>query len=133
MRPTVLTNVTPDMAVMRDETFGPVIPVTVFDDLDSAIAQANDTEYGLSAAVLAGSLDEAAGIANRLDAGAISLQDGALTSMVGDAANQSRKASGLGPSRMGDSGMLRFLREQAHIRQTGDPLPIHAYAEGQSA
>lgn len=131
LRPTILTDVTPDMAVMREETFGPVLPITIFDDLDEAIRQANDTEYGLSAAVLAGSLDEAVAIAPRLDAGAISLQDGALTSMVGDAANQSRKGSGLGPSRMGDSGMLRFLREQAHIRQTGTPLPIDAYREGQ--
>ncbi len=131
LRPTVITGVTHDMAIMREETFGPVLPVTIFDDLDVAIAQANYTEYGLSAAVLAGSLDEAAGIAGRLDAGAISLQDGALTSMVGDATNQSRKASGLGPSRMGDSGMLRYLREQAHIRQTGAPLPIDAFAEGQ--
>ncbi|QUL36986.1 aldehyde dehydrogenase family protein [Erythrobacter sp. JK5] len=131
LRPTVLAEVTADMAVMREETFGPVIPVTIYDDLDAAIAQANDTDYGLSAAVLAGSLEEAASIGTRLDAGAISLQDGALTSMVGDAANVSRKASGLGPSRMGDTGMLRFLREQALIRQTGQPLPIDAYREGQ--
>ena len=130
LRPTVLADVTPDMAVMREETFGPVIPVTVYDDLDEAVTLANDSEYGLSAAVLAGSFEEAAAVAARLDAGAVSLQDGALTSMVGDAANVSRKASGLGPSRMGDSGMLRFLREQAMIRQTGHPLPIDAYAEG---
>jgi acyl-CoA reductase-like NAD-dependent aldehyde dehydrogenase len=117
------------MEVMREETFGPVIPVTIYEELEDAVRQANDTQYGLSAAVLAGSLDEAAKFGARLEAGAISLQDGALTSMVGDATNQSRKASGLGPSRMGDSGMLRFLREQALIRQTGDPLPIDAYAE----
>jgi len=129
LRPTVLADVTPLMDVMREETFGPVIPVTVFDDIDEAIALANDTPYGLSAAVLAGSLDEAADIGARLDAGAISLQDGALTSMVGDATNVSRGQSGLGPSRMGDSGMLRFLREQTLIRQTGEALPIDAYAE----
>lgn len=129
LRPTVLVDVTGEMAVMREETFGPVIPVSVFDDIEDAIRAANDTPYGLSAAVLAGSLDEAAQIGARLDAGAISLQDGALTSMVGDAANQSRKCSGLGPSRMGDSGLLRFLREQALIRQTGEPLPLDAYAE----
>jgi acyl-CoA reductase-like NAD-dependent aldehyde dehydrogenase len=129
LRPTVLVDVTPDMAVMREETFGPVLPVTVFDALDQAIALASDSAYGLSAAVLAGSLDEAAAIAPLLDAGAISLQDGALTSMVGDAANQSRKGSGLGPSRMGDTGLTRFLREQALIRQTGAALPIDAYAE----
>jgi len=80
LRPTVLADVTPDMAVMCEETFGPVLPVTIFDDLEEAISQANDTEYGLSAAVLAGSLDEAAAIGSRLEAGAISLQDGALTS-----------------------------------------------------
>lgn len=132
LRPTVISGVAQDMAVMREETFGPVIPVTVFDDVEAAIAQANDTEYGLSAAVLAGSLEEAATIGARLDAGAISLQDGALTSMVGDAPNQSRKGSGLGPSRSGDTGMLRFLREQAMIRQTGQSATIAAYAEGQS-
>jgi acyl-CoA reductase-like NAD-dependent aldehyde dehydrogenase len=131
LRPTVLTRVTPQMAVMREETFGPVVPVTVFDDIEDAIAQANDTEYGLSAAVLAGSLEEAAAVGARLDAGAISLQDGGMTSFVGDAANQSRGCSGLGPSRMGDTGLLRFLREQAQLRQTGTPLPIDAYREGQ--
>lgn len=129
LRPTVLADVTPDMAVMREETFGPVIPVTVYDDIAEAVRQANASEYGLAAAVLAGSLEEAAVIAPLLEAGAVSLQDGALTSIVSDAPNMSRKGSGLGPSRSGDSGMLRFLREQALIAQTGTPLPLAAYAE----
>ncbi len=129
LRPTVLTDVTPDMAVMREETFGPVIPVTVFDNIADGIAAANAGEYGLGAAVYAGSLDEAAGVGVQLDAGAISLQDGALTSMVGDATNHSRKGSGLGPSRMGDEGMLRFLRRQALIRQTGEAATIDMFAE----
>lgn len=129
LRPTVLADVTPEMAVMREETFGPVIPVTMFDDIAEGVRLANGSDYGLGAAVLAGSLEEAAAIAPLLDAGAISLQDGALTSIVGDATNHSRKGSGLGPSRMGDSGMLRFLRQQALIRQTGTPLPLAAYAE----
>ncbi|ANU06384.1 aldehyde dehydrogenase family protein [Paraurantiacibacter namhicola] len=130
LRPTVLADVTPDMAVMQEETFGPVLPVTVFDDIGEAIALANSGEYGLSAAVLAGSLEEAAGIGAQLDAGAISLQDGSLTSMVGDATNHSRKGSGLGPSRMGDEGLLRFLRRQALMRQTGQCATIDAYREG---
>ncbi len=129
LAPTVLSDVTPDMAVLREETFGPVIPVTIFDDIAEAITLANASEYGLAAAVLAGSLDEAAAIAPLLEAGAVSLQDGALTSIVSDAPNMSRKGSGLGPSRSGDSGMLRFLREQALIAQTGTPLPLAAYAE----
>ncbi len=133
MRPTVLTDVTPAMAVMREETFGPVIPVAVFDNIDEAIAAANDTQYGLSAAVLAGSMEEAAVIGARLETGAVSLQDGALTTMVSDATNQSRKTSGLGPSRMGDEGFTRFLRRQSLIRQTGAAAPISAFAEGESA
>ncbi len=132
LRPTVLADVTPEMAVLREETFGPVIPVIVYADLEDAIAQANAGEYGLSAAVLAGSLDEAAAVGARLEAGAISLQDGALTSMVGDATNHSRKASGLGPSRMGDEGMLRFLRRQALIRREGEAPCIDTFAEGKS-
>jgi succinate-semialdehyde dehydrogenase / glutarate-semialdehyde dehydrogenase len=129
LRPTVLADVTPDMAVMCEETFGPVIPVTVYDEIAEAVGQANASDYGLAAAVLAGSLEEAAAIAPLLEAGAVSLQDGALTSIVSDAPNMSRKGSGLGPSRSGDSGMLRFLREQALIAQTGTPLPLAAYSE----
>jgi acyl-CoA reductase-like NAD-dependent aldehyde dehydrogenase len=129
LRPTVLCDVTPDMAIMREETFGPVIPVTIVDDIDTAIALANDGEFGLSAAVLAGTPEEAEAVAIRLDAGAVSINDGSLTAMVWDAEKSSFGASGLGASRMGDSGLLRFFRKQALLRQTGRPLPIAAYAE----
>jgi acyl-CoA reductase-like NAD-dependent aldehyde dehydrogenase len=129
LRPTIVTGVTPDMALMREETFGPVLPVTAFDTLDEAVALANGGEFGLSAAVLAGTADEAEVVAARLEAGAVSINDGALTSMVWEAEKSSFKASGLGPSRMGDSGLLRFLRRQALLRQSGTPLPLSAYAE----
>jgi succinate-semialdehyde dehydrogenase / glutarate-semialdehyde dehydrogenase len=130
LRPTVITDVTPDMAVMREETFGPVLPVTIFDTTDQAVRLANDSDYGLSAAVLAGSAAEAEAVGARLEAGAISINDGAMTSMVWDAENSSFKLSGLGPSRMGDVGLTRFFRTQALIRQNGTPLPLAAYAEG---
>ena len=47
LRPTVLIEVTPDMAVMAQESFGPVLPVTVFGSVDEAVALANDSEFGL--------------------------------------------------------------------------------------
>ncbi|HLK76792.1 MAG TPA: NAD-dependent succinate-semialdehyde dehydrogenase, partial [Streptosporangiaceae bacterium] len=47
--PTVLTGVTPDMLIYREETFGPIAPVIVFDDEDEVIKMANDTDYGLAA------------------------------------------------------------------------------------
>ena len=129
LRPTVLTGVTPDMAVMAEETFGPVLPVTVVDDMEEAIAHANSGAYGLSAAVLAGTLSEADAIARRLNAGAVSLNDGSLTSMVWEGEKSSFGLSGMGPSRMGDSGLLRFFRRQLLIRQEGAALPLAAYAE----
>jgi acyl-CoA reductase-like NAD-dependent aldehyde dehydrogenase len=129
LRPTVITGLTADMAIMTDETFGPVIPVIAFDSVDEAIAQANASDFGLSAAVFAGSVAEAEAVAVRLKAGAVSINDGSLTSMIGDAEKSSFGLSGLGPSRMGASGLLRFYRRQALLRQTGMPLPLAAYAE----
>ena len=49
--PTLLADVTPDMLIYREETFGPIAPVIVFDDDDEAIAMANDTDYGLASYV----------------------------------------------------------------------------------
>jgi acyl-CoA reductase-like NAD-dependent aldehyde dehydrogenase len=129
LRPTVLTDVAPDMEIMREETFGPVLPVTAFDTIEEAIALANAGAFGLSAAVIAGTPEEAEAVAERLEAGAVSLNDGALTSMVWEAEKSSFKASGMGPSRMGDGGLLRFFRRQALIRQSGTPLPLSAYSE----
>ena len=129
LRPTVLSGVTPGMAVMAEETFGPVLPVTVVEDMEEAIAHANNGEYGLSAAVLAGTMEEADAIARRLNAGAVSLNDGSLTSMVWEGEKSSFGLSGMGPSRMGDSGLMRFFRRQLLIRQEGVALPLAAYAE----
>ena len=128
LRPTVLTDVTPDMAVIAEETFGPVLPVTIFDTVDEAIALANDSIYGLSAAVI-GEPGEAEAVGARLEAGAISINDGSLTAGVWDAENESFKQSGMGPSRMGDRGLTRFFRTQAIIRQNGPAAPIAAYGE----
>ncbi len=129
LRPTVLTDVTPDMAVMREETFGPVIPVVPFDTVDEGVALANSGVFGLSAAVLAPTLAEGAALARRLKAGAVSINDGALTSMVWEGEKSSFGLSGMGPSRMGASGLLRFFRRQALLVQQGAAAPMSAYAE----
>jgi acyl-CoA reductase-like NAD-dependent aldehyde dehydrogenase len=129
LRPTVLAGVTSDMAVMRDETFGPILPVVGFDTVEEAVALANDGEYGLSAAVFAATIEEAEAVGRRLEAGAISLNDAALTSIFYEAAKQGFKASGLGPSRMGEDGYRRFLRRQALIANTARPLLLVAFSE----
>lgn len=129
LRPTVLADVTPDMAVMAEESFGPVLPVTLFDTVDEAVAHANSGIFGLSAAVLAGSVEEAEAVGVRLNVGGVSINDGSLTGLVWEAEKSSFGKSGLGPSRMGESGLLRFFRKQAIIRQSGSPLPLAAYSE----
>ena len=58
-QPTVLTDVTQDMPVIRDEIFGPVLPIMVVDDFDEAIQKANDSEYGLTSSLYTASLANA--------------------------------------------------------------------------
>ncbi|HSN72415.1 MAG TPA: aldehyde dehydrogenase family protein [Steroidobacteraceae bacterium] len=129
VRPTVLVDVDHTMKVMTEETFGPVLPVMKYSTPDEAIELANDTEYGLSAAVIAGSLEEAEAIGRRIDAGGISLNDGALTGVMNEAEKNSFKLSGMGGSRMGPAGLTRFLRTKALIRQTGTPATIEMFDE----
>jgi aldehyde dehydrogenase (NAD+) len=117
--PTVLTGVDHSMAVMTEETFGPVLPVMPFTDIDEAIRLANDTCYGLSAAVLAGTVDDALAVARRLEAGAVSINDAALTAIVRDGEKHSFKASGLGGSRLGPASLRRFVRRQAFLINHG--------------
>lgn len=129
-RPTVLTEVNHDMMVMREETFGPLMPVMPFDDADQAVALANDSNCGLSGTVIAGSLAEAEAIGRRIEAGGISLMDAGLTSFVHDAEKDSFKESGIGRSRMGASGLLRFLRKRAMICNTGPVWELAMFREG---
>ncbi|GGM45921.1 aldehyde dehydrogenase family protein [Dactylosporangium sucinum] len=112
LRPTVLTGVDHTMRVMVEETFGPIIPVMAFGTADEAVALANDTEFGLSAAVFAGDAGEAAFIAERIEAGGISINDVCLTGFFQVGEKNAFKLSGMGPSRMGPSSVRRFLRQR---------------------
>ena len=73
--PTVLTDVTPEMTVYREETFGPVAPVVVYDDVDEVISLANDTHYGLAAYVYTESLKTALSAFEALRFGIIGIND----------------------------------------------------------
>jgi acyl-CoA reductase-like NAD-dependent aldehyde dehydrogenase len=73
--PTVLTDVDPGMRVCRDEVFGPVVAVQAHDDLDEAIALANDTRYGLQAGIFTSRIDSALAAARRLDFGGVTVNE----------------------------------------------------------
>jgi succinate-semialdehyde dehydrogenase / glutarate-semialdehyde dehydrogenase len=130
MRPTVVTDVNHRMKLMRDETFGPVMPVMAFQTIDEAVDLANDTDYGLSAAVIAGSREAALDIARRVDAGGLSVMDATLTSAIFlDAEKNSFRLSGLGGSRMGPASLLRFCRKKAIMINPNDPVDMETTAE----
>jgi acyl-CoA reductase-like NAD-dependent aldehyde dehydrogenase len=71
MMPTVLGGVTPDMKVCAQEVFGPVVGVATYDTLDEALSLANDTHYGLQAAIFTADLHDALDAARRLDFGGV--------------------------------------------------------------
>ena len=78
-RPTVLTDVPLDARVQHEEIFGPVAPVTAFDTEEEAIADANDTEYGLVSYVYTRDLNRAVRVSERLETGMIGLNQGMVS------------------------------------------------------
>jgi acyl-CoA reductase-like NAD-dependent aldehyde dehydrogenase len=74
--PTVVVDVKPDMRISRDEIFGPAVAVSSFDDIDEAIASANDTIYGLSAAIFTQNVDWAMQYAKQVHSGNIQINAG---------------------------------------------------------
>lgn len=73
VRPTVFANVHPDLPIAREEVFGPVLVIIPYDSEEQAIAIANDSPYGLSGYVTAGTLEGARGVARRLRTGMVHL------------------------------------------------------------
>ena len=92
--PTLLSNVTPDMLIYREETFGPVAPIICFDDEDDVVAMANDTNYGLAAYVYTQNLSRAMRTFEELQFGIIGINDINPTSAAAPFGGM--KESGLG-------------------------------------
>ena len=126
MRPTVITGVNHDMALMKDETFGPLLPVMPFETVEEAIALANDTEFGLTANVIAGSDAEALAIGEQINAGAVFMQDTFLTFAKNrTVGSNSFGVSGVGGgARTGPEAILRYVRRKALLTQHGEPADI---------
>jgi acyl-CoA reductase-like NAD-dependent aldehyde dehydrogenase len=107
--PTVLADVTHEMRIMREETFGPVLPVMAFDNDDEAVRLANDSEYGLAASVWTRDRKRGERLARRIHAGTVMVNDVISCFGISEAPHGGVKASGVGRThgRLGLDEMVR--------------------------
>ncbi len=108
--PTILADVTHEMFIMREETFGPVLPVTPFDSDEEAVNLANDSAYGLAASVWTKDRARGEALARRIQAGTVMINDAVSCFGISEAPHGGVKASGLGHThgRFGLEEMVRI-------------------------
>ncbi len=94
--PTILADVTHSMAIMREETFGPVLPVRSFKNDDEAVALANDSDFGLAASVWTRNKSRGESLARRINAGSVLVNDVVCSFGISEAPHGGIKASGIG-------------------------------------
>ena len=109
VRPTVFSDVRPDMRIAREEIFGPVLSILPYDDVDEAVRIANDTDYGLSGGVWGGDIENAKAVARRIRTGQIEINGGKFNP---NAPFGGYKQSGIGRE-YGRHGFEEFLETKS--------------------
>ena len=112
--PTVLVGVDHDMAIMREETFGPCLPIQVVRDEEEALRLANDTPYGLQASVWTRDSAKGRRIAARLAAGGVVVDDCMITYAISESPFGGRKDSGIGRVN-GELGLKSYCHVQSVV------------------
>ena len=107
--PTLLADVTGDMLVMKEETFGPVLPVAPFDTEQEAIDLANDSEFGLAASVWTRDRKKGEAIARQLKAGTVMVNDMISCFGISEAPHGGLKQSGIGRTH-GEMGLAEMVQ-----------------------
>jgi len=115
-QPTLLADVTNDMAIARDEIFGPVLVAIPYDDEDDAVRIANDSIFGLSGAVVSADRDRAVRVARRIRTGTMSVNGGVW--YAPDVPFGGYKQSGVGRE-MGVAGFEEYLEQKAWAEPAG--------------
>ena len=118
-QPTVVTDVNHSMKLMRDETFGPVLPIMKFKTDDEAISLANDSIYGLTASIFTSDMARGRRLAERIDAGTVMINEVVYTHAVPQTPWGGVKQSGYGRTH-GRLGLLELVTHQ-HIHAYGMP------------
>jgi acyl-CoA reductase-like NAD-dependent aldehyde dehydrogenase len=130
--PTVLTDVDHTMAVMREETFGPVLPIQVVESEDEAVGLSNETPYGLNASVFTRDVGRGTELAARIRAGSVVINDCLITYGIAESPFGGVKDSGIGRVN-GELGLRSFCHAQTLVsdrfRGRGDLLG-YPYSEG---
>lgn len=109
--PTVITNVDHSMKVMRDETFGPVIPIMTFQTDDEAVRLANDSIYGLTACIFTSNIGRGRKLAERVEAGTVMVNEVVYTHALAQTPWGGVKQSGYGRTH-GRLGLLELVTPQ---------------------
>jgi succinate-semialdehyde dehydrogenase/glutarate-semialdehyde dehydrogenase len=107
-QPTILTGVTADMAVFRNEIFGPVAPVTVFSDEAEAISLANDTEFGLASYFYTRDIGRVWRVAEALDYGMVGINEGIISNEMAPFGGVKASGSGREGSKYGIDDYLEI-------------------------
>jgi succinate-semialdehyde dehydrogenase / glutarate-semialdehyde dehydrogenase len=115
--PTILVDVDHTMDVMREESFGPLLPVMRVADAQEAIRLANDSSYGLSASIFSRNLRRAEELALQLNCGDVSINRTHLVIGTPDLPSGGQKLSGLG-RRNGEQGLLKYTATQSILADT---------------
>ncbi|MBF6416183.1 NAD-dependent succinate-semialdehyde dehydrogenase [Nocardia cyriacigeorgica] len=115
VEPTVLTDLDPASAILREEIFGPIAPIRTFSTTDEAVAMANDTDAGLIGYVFAENLSEALTVSERLDTGMIGLNSGVVS-------NPAAPFGGVKSSGLGREGGAEGLEEYLETKYIGIAL-----------
>ena len=112
--PTVLVDVDHSMSVMSEETFGPVIPIMPVKDAEEAVRLANDSRYGLGASIFSRDKSLAAKLAEKIDCGAVCVNDSLVNFIVLEAPMGGRKDSGYG-YRHGAEGIRKYCQQKTVV------------------
>jgi len=115
-RPTVLADVPADAELRREEIFGPVAPIFVFDTEDEAVAAANDTEYGLVSYVFTRDVNRALRVAERLESGMVGLNQGIVS-------NAAAPFGGVKQSGVGREGGRVGIDEYLEVKYVSIAVP----------
>ncbi|WP_028850111.1 aldehyde dehydrogenase family protein [Thermocrispum municipale] len=113
--PTVLVDVHHGMTCMREETFGPTLPIMKVDDVDEAVRLANDSSYGLSATVWSTNTARAEQVARRLEAGSVNINDMFTNLFALPVPQAGWKQSGVGFRNGGAAGIRKYCRPQSIV------------------